>query len=572
MIVCSMFSMAICISLLIIGVCTMFYVGYNAAVRCQNKESATVALPSIRNHSKTTLKGSCSRTKKILDTIKTKVWLLFDKIYVVLDANGKLESQSNNIYIKNKLSDLSTVIQNHQIEGKHNTTELKNVEHVDSTVEINWELLKHEDKHAYNERKEIVEKRIHETIPGDIVSIPGNGNCMINAYLYHVGKMTVENALKEREKMISFMIVNKNEYPLIVNEIAYLDEMHLKALHEMNKINILVFEYQTSTDSISRNYYYNPEYTSNKCLCLVYYRHTQHYNYCIINKDYIFPPQCGYYYHQSGSKHWELEKFDHALVYNVWPNALHLIDTTQKSVLRESKTFVRSRNAKNRFIIKQIELKENKTEETTGMYSYGYHFAYGFEGENIYEDSIKIYPKYSSLKEELMSANPGINFKMFNNEYKNAVIHWASWLRKQKYPNLSHEELFALMIHCNCDCLQHQLGLSMRENEGNNHNEFYHFAKCLKIAVHQHGSRTYTKVFYHGIDKQLIFPSYVNNIQINCTLSMTTSWEVAVNFSGDSGLVIEFGDDFVTTNVLMLHGSLIILQKKNVCLWSLNFL
>eukprot|EP01084_Bolivina_argentea_P268211 455494_1 len=182
MIVCSMFSMAICISLLIIGVCTMFYVGYNAAVRCQNKESATVALPSIRNHSKTTLKVSRSRTKKLLDTIKTNDWLLFDKIYVVPGANGKLESDwkwlevnlephSNNICIKNKLSDLSTVIQNHQIEGKHNTTELKNVEHVDSTVEINWELLKHEDKHAYNERKEIVEKRIHETIPGDIVSI-----------------------------------------------------------------------------------------------------------------------------------------------------------------------------------------------------------------------------------------------------------------------------------------------------------------------------------------------------------------------------------------------------------------
>eukprot|EP01084_Bolivina_argentea_P268207 455484_1 len=219
MVVWSMFSMAICISLIIIGVCTMLDFGYNA-FRVRNKGSKLAAYISM---AKTTSKGSCSKRKELLDRF-----------------------------------------------GTINKKKIYDVPIADSEFELNWKWLKDNYPEIYIERKQLVEDRIQQKmhkVDGDIVNIPGNGNCLINAYLYHIENMTPQNALKERTKLIKFIKRHKLEYGLIVDDIdkhinmysknyIHLDEVHIKALHEMNKINILVFEYHINTDSLSTNYYY----------------------------------------------------------------------------------------------------------------------------------------------------------------------------------------------------------------------------------------------------------------------------------------------------------------------------
>eukprot|EP01084_Bolivina_argentea_P282339 483263_1 len=127
-----------------------------------------------------------------------------------------------------------------------------------SSIDMDW--LKNNKQHYYKKRKQIIEKRIEHKIHehnGTIVSIDGNGNCMINAYLHLINQLSLDNAISQREKLVQYTMKNAHEYKGIMsrNEICdfcengkYLDEIPLKALHKMNKINILLFEYHIEND------------------------------------------------------------------------------------------------------------------------------------------------------------------------------------------------------------------------------------------------------------------------------------------------------------------------------------
>eukprot|EP01084_Bolivina_argentea_P155811 271517_1 len=81
----------------------------------------------------------------------------------------------------------------------------------------------------------------------------------------------------------------------------------------------------------------------------------------------------------------------------------------------------------------------------------------------------------------------------------------------------------------------------------NRHSNFYWLAKYLKEAATQHGtniSEGKIVAFYHGINKELIFPKLLtsNGVKIFGPLSTSSSYQVAANFALNNGLIIEFSD------------------------------
>eukprot|EP01084_Bolivina_argentea_P215562 365976_1 len=113
------------------------------------------------------------------------------------------------------------------------------------------------------------------------------------------------------------------------------------------------------------------------------------------------------------------------------------------------------------------------------------------------------------------------------------------------------EYLLSLMIYCNYTNLQcefsktYRTGDRHKNNYNYNHDEFYHFGKNLKIAVHNFGTKIKCgKInrFYHGLHKVLQFPMYNgefgNLIKIECPLSTSSEFSVAVNFGMD-GMIVE---------------------------------
>ena len=142
---------------------------------------------------------------------------------------------------------------------------------------LEWSVLKRDCPEVYLKRATIVNKRIRQKIQSlgtecEVVEIDGDGNCMLNAFLYHRGE-SKENALRERRRMIDFMNRNKRDYEDAMDtdtesisayekNNVYLDEIHLKALHSMLQINVVVFEYMLNSDSLSHNTYYDERWTS----------------------------------------------------------------------------------------------------------------------------------------------------------------------------------------------------------------------------------------------------------------------------------------------------------------------
>eukprot|EP01084_Bolivina_argentea_P011996 22478_1 len=215
--------------------------------------------------------------------------------------------------------------------------------------------------------------------------------------------------------------------------------------------------------------------------------------------------------------------------------------------------------------------KLKKDSDNQQLYSLGIKFEYGFDDEYqtyaFKDDVITVFPKYSSLKEELTNNDIAtLSKEQFVSEYKKAQIYFGSKYCKQNYlprhlPRtqfngykqwiLSIEHLLSLLVYCNYTELQYLFSKTYRENNGSDHTNFYYLGKLLKIAVKKFGTRIDSlandvHVFYHGISDKLLFPKYVGNgyyngICISCPLSTSSSFEVAANFAcGNQGMIIEF--------------------------------
>eukprot|EP01084_Bolivina_argentea_P116119 206380_1 len=218
----------------------------------------------------------------------------------------------------------------------------------------------------------------------------------------------------------------------------------------------------------------------------------------------------------------------------------------------------------------QLSLEEAIDDNNEQIYSFGKRFNYrkGIKDPNEKNNNtndMRVTGKYSDLKEELlMNEIMVLTMDQFNAAYSKARVHYHSKYRKEYYENINLNCLLALIVYCNFDTLQHLFSKTYREDE-HKHQQFYHWGKHLKIAVHGFG---YTilkgnknklksigkgtvdekklkipKKFYHGISEVVTFPAYVNKVSIRCPLSTSTSYEVAFNFTNDgNGLILEFGD------------------------------
>eukprot|EP01084_Bolivina_argentea_P175367 303698_1 len=244
----------------------------------------------------------------------------------------------------------------------------------------------------------------------------------------------------------------------------------------------------------------------------------------------------------------------------------------QKRKMLVNKDILNNRYQKKYNQLSSLSLTDDNVNNAI-VYNFGVTFDYCNEQTNdcstdviptkiSYIHSYHVHKKYSSLKEELTQNEISILLiEQFDAEYTKGLLHFSSYYCKANYLPLRDEseqmsvrygdddkyisigEILSLIIYCNYTELQHKFSKTYRENI-ESHNNFYHFGKYLKIAVQIFGvclKESKVNTFYHGIGEQVTFPAYNHNIVVNCPLSTSLSWEVALNFTNNqTGLVIEF--------------------------------
>eukprot|EP01084_Bolivina_argentea_P030019 55677_1 len=189
------------------------------------------------------------------------------------------------------------------------------------------------------------------------------------------------------------------------------------------------------------------------------------------------------------------------------------------------------------------------------MYCFGSEFRYNSESVFNPSNHKQIDKKYDSLMQEsTQNEIPILTKAQFDTELKKAKmyfnIHYSKKCRSKLCKGISVQHLLAVMIYCNYDNLQNEFSILCRHNTAENDkiNNFYHLGRLLKEAVNQFGTKISTgtiKRFYHGIKEQLLFPTIIGKdqcgVSIYSPLSTSTSFEVAVNFSCNNGLIAQFG-------------------------------
>ena len=197
-----------------------------------------------------------------------------------------------------------------------------------------------------------------------------------------------------------------------------------------------------------------------------------------------------------------------------------------------------------------VEQAHTEGETASKVYCFGHLFEYGYPGEQIFHSSrITIKRKYICLKQEL-TENPIFRMAMrqYDIEYDKAMMHYRTEYRKRRFIDLNFGCLFAIMIYCNYDGLQHEFSKTYYENTNGHHN-FYHLGMFIKIAVQSHGTSIEEgscKHFYHGISEKLSFTELFGKIGyglfIFSPLSTSRSFSAAANFASADGLIVDFQD------------------------------
>eukprot|EP01084_Bolivina_argentea_P223491 378127_1 len=204
----------------------------------------------------------------------------------------------------------------------------------------------------------------------------------------------------------------------------------------------------------------------------------------------------------------------------------------------------------------------NIHDEWSSRYHYGYLFHYGkqnafcdfsnIKNKILRRNIIKVLPKYSHLKDEVTEKRSGFTvllMEQFNKELNKAELHQNTHYCKSNFvPAFKVQHVLSLMMYCNYHSLQYQLSKTYRENKGKDHSEFYFWGKYLKEAVQLFGTKICNgniKKLYHGIGEQLsvnVFMDQMKGLNIGCPLSTTSCFSVAVNFTNNNGLVLQFCD------------------------------
>mmetsp|Transcript_18274 Transcript_18274/g.28936 ORF Transcript_18274/g.28936 Transcript_18274/m.28936 type:complete len:389 (+) Transcript_18274:1-1167(+) len=144
--------------------------------------------------------------------------------------------------------------------------------------------------------------------------------------------------------------------------------------------------------------------------------------------------------------------------------------------------------------------------------------------------------------------------------------------RKQAIFDVCYMQLWhilAVLLYCNFDSLQFEFSKTFRkinasEDEQdvlNRHSGFFWFGKYLKMAVNSFGdvyqhvhTRTYNDTYFHGVNTKMTFSQMFDRdgMCINGPLSTSTSFEVALNFAAQEGIIVEF-KDLPSPNNTALH-------------------
>eukprot|EP01083_Nonionella_stella_P090609 253111_1 len=178
----------------------------------------------------------------------------------------------------------------------------------------------------------------------------------------------------------------------------------------------------------------------------------------------------------------------------------------------------------------------------SSYYSYGQLFFYVPNKFGV----VNVLPRFESLKQEMLdNALCHMTVEQFSCEYNKALANFRSRYCINNYSGMLLEHILALMIYCNFDKIQHEFSKTFRGDDICKHNQFYHFGYYLYVAVNGYGTVIAPgDVLYHGVNAQTTFPDVIGpeiGIKINSPLSTSSSIAVAAHFTGDRGLLVQFG-------------------------------
>eukprot|EP01084_Bolivina_argentea_P291256 500554_1 len=209
-----------------------------------------------------------------------------------------------------------------------------------------------------------------------------------------------------------------------------------------------------------------------------------------------------------------------------------------------------------------FNINKCETKQTEELYNFGYPYEYADCDDNCgdnFGDNF-VFKTYSNLKEELIqNIIATVTIEQYHNEKQKAKMHLTSQnINEYAKVHCIYFELdksclnhiLAVLMYCNYDDLQREFSKTYRKTQSDQtkydvikkHSNFYWLGKYLKEAVCVYGSEISNETcFYHGINKKMLFPAVFEYV-INCPVSTSKSFPVAVNFATPNGIVVEFSN------------------------------
>eukprot|EP01084_Bolivina_argentea_P126999 224706_1 len=215
------------------------------------------------------------------------------------------------------------------------------------------------------------------------------------------------------------------------------------------------------------------------------------------------------------------------------------------------------------------------------MYNFGEKFYYWPYFKNCYENDFGNFaykynerytpPKYLSLKEELLKNEIAILcLAQWKNEYNKAAAYVQTRYSKtltaeprndynspgcntflfgiKEGTVISLNHILSMIVYCAYSHLSYKFSETFRKlNNGKEdensliqrHRNFHHLSKHIIEAVHLFSKQSHQmeiKTFYHGISTKTVFDGI--KCVVDQPFSTTSSWEVAVNFGTNVGMVL----------------------------------
>eukprot|EP01084_Bolivina_argentea_P185456 319803_1 len=178
---------------------------------------------------------------------------------------------------------------------------------------LDWRMLSQLSKPIFAKRGELIDERIEQIIStdfgGGLIQVKRNGNCIIYCVLmkihncidleYFIGDIE-EFAIFERNDLFQYITNNKEKEIFKKFDIEnitsiefsannrILETAHILALHHMNEINIIIFEYNENFDSNCYKIFHNKNYTETLYMEMSQ-RPTAHCNYIQMPEEFEFP-------------------------------------------------------------------------------------------------------------------------------------------------------------------------------------------------------------------------------------------------------------------------------------------